>query len=91
MRPTKAEVTAIRRLDIAWAHKFMISQTGQPFVAAHSEITGLIYSADDVALLMLHKQRVHYGTKRQRQESRIWLAARGVASISPASPLVRAQ
>lgn len=90
LRVDAATKAAIRRLDVRWAcaHAQAI---GRPFFPARSEVTGQMCSAEDVALLALHKLRLHVGNKREARVSRAWLAERGVASIAPDMPLVRVQ
>lgn len=78
---TKSDVMAIRRLDIEWAHKSMEEVSGAPYRAAHSEVTGVWMTADEVALMSLHKMRSEIGSKKEAQESRDWLRDRGLNGL----------
>lgn len=74
-------VRAIRRLDVAYAHRFNRSITGHAFLPGASEVSGKMYSADETALLALHKLRTKVGTKKQARESREWLRAEGLTGL----------
>jgi len=69
-------VDAVRRLDIEYANNLMRSVRGYPFVAGPCESNGLFYTADENALVALHKLRTKKNKKKQSRESKDWLKAR---------------
>lgn len=77
----RADRKRVRQLDIKWAHEFMRAMIGHPFVAGPSEVTGKMYSADENALVALHKLRTHIGTPAEIAESRAWLMAEGLSGL----------
>ena len=72
---------AIRRLDVKWMHRHNEQLTGAPFTAAISKVNGKMYSADEVALLSLHKLRTTVGTRTQRRASTAWLRQEGLLGL----------
>ncbi len=78
---TKSDILAVRRLDIEWAHKSMEEASGAPYHAARSEVTGVWMTADEVALMSLHKMRSEIGSKKEAKESRDWLRERGLKGL----------
>lgn len=72
---------AVRRLDVEYAMRYMIEQTGRPITAARSDATGQWMSAEEVALMSLHKLRTTVGSKRERIESTAWLRQRGLNGL----------
>lgn len=74
-------VKHIRRLDVAWAHKFMTKLRGYPFVPGPSDVTAKFYTADENALIALHKMRTEVGNKREMIASREWLRKEGLTGM----------
>lgn len=72
---------AVCDLDIEWAQEFNIRNTGSPFVAARSSVTGKWMESDEIALMTLHKLRTKLGDKKQRNESKQWLRAQGMKGV----------
>lgn len=72
---------AVRRLDVEYAMRYMIEQTGRPFRAARSDVTGQWMTAEEVTLVSLHKMRTTVGSKRERIESTAWLRQRGLNGL----------
>lgn len=77
----KETIRAIRTLDLEWAHRTQIEWTGQPFFAAYSEVTGVWMTADEIALMSLHKMRTQVGNKKEARESKEWLRSRGLKGL----------
>lgn len=80
-RMAPADRHRVRRLDIAWAHKYMIALCGQPFVSGPSDVNGKMYTADENALIALHKLRTEVGSKKEMVASREWLRAEGLTGL----------
>ena len=78
---TRAERKQIRRLNVKWAHERMAAIRGCPFLAGPSDLTGKMYSADENALIALHKMRTQIGTPSEIAESRAWLTAEGLNGL----------
>jgi hypothetical protein len=66
-----------RSLDVTAAQAHMRKTTGTPFVAVPSEVYGRMYSADEDALIALHKLRTHLGSPVEIEASRAWLRSQG--------------
>lgn len=77
-RMAPATRAAVRRLDVEYAMSYMVEQTGRPFTAAKSDVTGQWMSAEEVTLMSLHKMRTKIGSKRERIESTAWLRQCGL-------------
>ena len=60
----------VRSLDVRAAQAHMGRTTGTPFVAASSEVNGKFYSADENALIALHKMRLHIGSPAEIEASK---------------------
>lgn len=80
-------IQRIRKLDVKWAHRYMIEQSGQPFKAGKSAYSDRYDTADEVALLSLHAMRTHLGTPDQRKASKAYLKERGLKSVGLHAPL----
>jgi hypothetical protein len=78
---TRAERKQVRKLNVRWAHERMTAIQGCPFLASPSNVTGKMYSADENALIALHKMRTQIGTPAEIVESRAWLTAEGLNGL----------
>lgn len=74
----RSAIDAVRRLDVAWAHEFMTKERGYPFVPGPSDVTGKHYTADENALIAVHRLRTKLGTKAQVRASKNWLRSEGL-------------
>lgn len=72
---------AVRRLDVEWAHDFNRAAIGHAFLPGPSRLTGKMYSADENALIALHKLRTVVGKKAQAKESKEWLRREGLLGV----------
>jgi hypothetical protein len=77
----KADIAAVRRLDVQWAHRYMERISGRAFQAGPSEVTGEWFEADDVALVMLHQVRLKVGSKTEAKKSKAWLRERRLRGL----------
>lgn len=75
---TDEATAAIQNLDVPWAHK-AAQEDGNPFMDSFSETTGQDMTADEIALMTLHKLRCNWriGTDAQLLASDGWLRSRG--------------
>jgi hypothetical protein len=71
----------VRALDVVAAQEHMRKTTGKPFIAASSEVNGKMYSANDNALIALHKLRTHLGTPAEIETSKAWLRSQGLTGL----------
>lgn len=78
---TRDDPDAIRRLDVAWAHARNRAATGHAFLPGPSVVNGKTYSADENALIALHKLRTKIGTKVQARSSTAWLRREGLLGL----------
>jgi hypothetical protein len=78
---TPETISAVRRLDIAFVNKVMEADRGYPFVDGPSDVNGRWYTADENALVALHKLRTKLGTKKQARESTGWLRSQGLLGL----------
>jgi|SoiMethySBSTD1v2_1073268.scaffolds.fasta_scaffold270204_4 hypothetical protein len=76
-----AVVRMVRSLDVVAAQEHMRKTTGTPFVAASSEVNGRMYSADENALIALHKLRTHLGAPAEIETSKAWLRSQGLTGL----------
>ena len=68
----------VRSPDVEAAQAHMRKTTGTPFVAAPSKVNGKFYSADENALIALHKMRLRLaGRDRGQQGVSAWPRAKG--------------
>jgi hypothetical protein len=74
-------VQMVRSLDVQAAHAHARASTGNSFVAERSEVNGKLYSADENALIALHKMRTQFGTPPEIAASRAWLRAQGLTGL----------
>src|SRR5262245_4130109 len=74
-----AVLKMVRSLDVKAAQAHMARTTGTRFVAAPSEVDGRFYSADENALIALHKLRVVMGSPDEIEASKAWLRGPGTA------------
>jgi hypothetical protein len=65
----------VRSHDVQAAHACARALNGHPFVAARSEVNGKLYSADENALIALHKMRTRMGSPAEIEASKAWLRA----------------
>jgi hypothetical protein len=78
---TNSQVDRLARsLDVQAAHAHARVSTGQPFVEARSEVNGKFYSADENALIALHKMRLHMGSPAEIAGRKAWLRGQGSGS-----------
>ena len=63
----------VRLLDVRAAYAAARALNGHPFVAARSEVNGKLYSADENALIALHKMRTRMATPAEIEASKAWL------------------
>jgi hypothetical protein len=68
-------------LDVRAAQTHMRKATGTPFVAGPSEVNGKIYSADENALIALHKLRTRMGSPAEIEASKAWLRSQGSPAL----------
>jgi hypothetical protein len=73
----KTRCRMVRTLDVKAAQVHMRRTTGTPFVAAHSEVNGVFYSADENALIALHKMRTRMGSAVEIEASKGLVALAG--------------
>jgi hypothetical protein len=59
----------------------MRKTTGKPFVAAPSAVNDRMYSADENALIALHKLRTHLGTPGEIETSKAWLRSQRLTGL----------
>ena len=78
---TEFERLKIRKLDVQWVHQDFEQKSGQPFVAGPSSVMGKWSSADENALMALHKMRLVVGNKAEARASREWLRAEGLNGL----------
>ncbi len=71
----------VRSLDVQAAHAHARASTSHPFVAARSEVNGKLYSADENALIALHKMRKQFGTPPEIAASRAWLRGQRLTGL----------
>src|SRR5262245_12378743 len=76
-----AMLKMVRSLDVKAAQAHMARTTGTPFVAAPSEVNGRFYSADENALIALHKLRTQLGSPEEITASKWWLRAQGLTGL----------
>jgi len=68
----------VRSLDVKAAQEHMRRITGNPFVAAPSEVNGRMYSGNENALIALHKMRTRMGSPAEIEASKAWRRAQGI-------------
>jgi hypothetical protein len=66
----------VRSLDVKAAQEHMRRTTGNPFVAAPSEVNGRMYSGDENALIALHKMPTRMGSPADRGQQCLAAVAR---------------
>jgi hypothetical protein len=71
----------VRALDVRAAQAHMRRTTGTPFVAAPSEVNGRFYSADENALIALHKMLLHMGSPADIEASKAYLRGQGLTGL----------
>jgi len=55
--------------------------TGNPFVAAPSEVNGRMYLGDENALIALHKMPTRMGSPAEIEASKAWLRSQGLTGL----------
>ena len=69
-------------LDVRAAYAAARALNGHPFVAARSEVNGKLYSADENALIALHKDaHAQAGTPAEIEASKAWLRLQGLNGL----------
>jgi hypothetical protein len=71
----------VRTLDVKAAQVHMRRITGNPFVAAPSEVNGRMYSGDENALIALHKMRPHMGSPAEIAAIKAWLRGQALTGL----------
>lgn len=77
----KRDIRRVRSLAVEWAHEFNAAHTGRRFREGRSNVNGKLYSADENALIALHKLRSQLGNSMQRSASQEWLREEGLAGL----------
>jgi len=67
-------------LDVVAAQEHMRKATGKPYVR-RSEVNGRMYSADETALIAVHKMRTQIGSPVEIEASKAWQRSRGLTGL----------
>lgn len=77
---TPDEERMIRTLDVS-AAMALAEKKGMPFFASRSSDSSEWMTAEEVALMSLHKLRTEIGNKREARDSRLWLKSRRLTGL----------